>query len=574
LFFIRWLCIAGVLALGSWVTLADAPKPGVIQFQDRAESSGVHFVTENCRTPEKHQPETMLGGIALLDYDNDGYTDIYLVNGAEMPSLVKTGPKYYNRLFHNNHDGTFSDVTERAGLRGSGYGMGVAVGDYDNDGWPDIYLANVNGNQLFHNNHDGTFSDSTAKAGVGGGLYHGKKTWSIAAGWFDYNNDGLLDLFVSNYVEWEPAHEPVCIGGSGQRGYCHPDNFAPVPNTLYRNNGDGTFTDVSSEMGIGSVLGKGMGVVFADYDGDGFPDVFVANDNSPNLLFHNLGGKKFEEVGLNAGVAYSEEGKALAGMGAEFRDIDNDGWPDIWHTAIEHETFPLFRNQGGGGQFQNVTEASGIGRMSGEMSGWSNAVVDLDNDGWKDLVVVRGNVLDDVDKYSPRYHYAQPNALFRNLGNGKFSDVSQSAGVAFNRPAPNRGLAYADLNNDGQVDLVISALGQPVMLLYNVTRNQSHWITLKLVGIKSNRMGIGAQVRITAEDGLKQYNEVTTSTGYASSSDVRVHFGLGSSRILRTIEIRWPSGTRQVLESVTADRILEVRETPEKSPASVGGPAR
>jgi hypothetical protein len=437
--------------------------------------------------------------------------------------------------------------------------MGAAVGDYDNDGWPDLYLANVNGNQLFHNNGNGTFSEVTAKAGVGGAIYQGKKGWSIAAGWFDYNNDGLLDLFVSNYVNWDPAHEPVCLGVSGQRGYCHPNNFDPLPNTLYRNNGDGTFTDVSAEMGIGAILGKGMGVAFADYDGDGFPDVFVACDNTPNLLFHNLAGKKFEEVGLSAGVAYSEEGKALAGMGAEFRDFDNDGLPDIWHTAIEHETFPLFRNRGEG-QFQNVTDISGVGRLTGEMSGWSNGMVDLDNDGWKDLVVVRGNVLDDVDKYSDRYHYAQPNALFRNMGKGKFADVSESAGAAFNRPAPHRGLAYADLDNDGRVDLVVTALGQPVKLFHNVTSNQNHWIILKLVGTKSNRMGIGAQVRITGGDGLKQYNEVTTSTGYASSSDVRVHFGLGSSNLVSAIEIRWPSGLRQRLENVAADRILEVRE--------------
>jgi enediyne biosynthesis protein E4 len=480
------LCIAGVIILGSWVDHRRIPPQSRIRFEDIAESAGLRFVTENSPTPEKHQPETMLAGIALFDYDNDGYTDIFLVNGAEMPSLVKTGPKYYNRLFHNNHDGTFTDVTERAGLQGSGYGMGVAVGDYDNDGWPDLFIANVNGNQLFHNNGDGTFTDVTEKAGVGGALYQGKKMWSIAAGWFDYNNDGLLDLFVSNYVQWDPQHEPVCLGATGQRDYCLPDNFAPLPNTLYGNNGDGTFTDVSSEMGISKVLGKGMGVVFADYDGDGFPDFFVANDNSPNLLFHNLGGQKFEEVGLNAGVAYDDEGRALAGMGAEFRDIDNDGKPDIWHTAIEHETFPLFRNKGGG-LFQNVTEISGIGHLTSEMSGWSNGVVDLDNDGWKDLVVARGNVLDDVDKYSARYHYAQPNALFRNLGNGKFEDVSVGAGADFNRPAPYRGLAYADLDNDGRVDIVVTALGQPVRLLHNITSNQNHWIILKLVGTKSNQ---------------------------------------------------------------------------------------
>jgi hypothetical protein len=308
--------------------------PSAIRFEDIAQKAGVHFVTENCPTPEKHQPEAMPAGVALFDYDGDGLLDIYLVNGAEMPSMVKTTPKYSNRLFHNNGDDTFTDVTERAGIPGAGYGMGVAVGDYDNDGWPDLFLANVNGNQLFHNNGDGTFTDVTAKAGLGGALYKGRKMWSIAAGWFDYDNDGLLDLFVANYCQWDPQFEPVCQGLNG-RGYCHPGSFAPLPNTLYRNNGNGTFTDVSAETGISSVLGKGMGVVFADYDGDGFLDVFVANDNSPNLLFHNLGGKRFEEVAFQAGVAYNDEGAALAGMGADFRDVNNDGLPDICSFAMQ-----------------------------------------------------------------------------------------------------------------------------------------------------------------------------------------------------------------------------------------------
>jgi hypothetical protein len=504
----------------------------------------------------------MPAGVALFDYDGDGLLDIYLVNGAEMPSLVKTGPKYYNRLFHNNGNGTFTDVTERAGVAGKGYGMGVAVGDYDNDGWPDLFLANVNGNQLFHNNGDGTFTDVTAKAGVGGGMLHGRKMWSISAGWLDYNNDGLLDLFVSNYCEWDPAHEPACMGLNG-RGYCHPNSFAPLPNTLYRNNGDGTFTDVSEETGIAAVRGKGMGVVFADYDGDGFMDVFVANDNSPNLLFHNAGGKRFEEVAFQAGVAYDEDGNALGGMGADFRDVNNDGLPDIWHTAIENETFPLFVNRGAG-QFVNASQPSGIARMTRAMSGWSNGVADLDNDGWKDLFVARGNVMDDIDAVSRHFHYAEPNSVFRNLGNGQFEDVSATAGADFARPAPNRGLAYGDLDNDGRIDLVVTALGQPARVFRNVSANHNHWILLKLVGTRSNRMGIGAQIRVTTGDGRKQYSEVTTSTGYAASSDPRVHFGLGDSGVVQEIEIRWPSGIRQVLQNVRADRIVTVEE-PSKS---------
>jgi hypothetical protein len=555
---VRWLQTACLIALGVLVLRALASAPSAIRFRDIAESAGLRFITENCPTAEKHQPETMPAGVALFDYDGDGLLDIYLVNGADMPSLVKTGPKYYNRLFHNNGNGTFTDVTERAGVAGAGYGMGVAVGDYDNDGWPDLFLANVNANQLFHNNGDGTFTDVTAKAGLGGATLGGRKMWSISAGWFDYNNDGLLDLFVSNYCQWDPLHEPACMGLNG-RGYCHPNSYAPLPNTLYRNNGDGTFTDVSGETGIAAVQGKGMGVAFADYDGDGFMDVFVANDNSPNLLFHNQGGKKFEEVAFQAGVAYNEDGNALGGMGAEFRDLNNDGLPDIWHTAVENETFPLFLNRGAG-QFVNASQSSRMARMTRAMSGWSSGAADLDNDGWKDLFVARGNVMDDIDAISRHFHYFEPNSVFRNLGNGQFEDVSATAGADFTRPAPNRGLAYGDLDNDGRIDLVVTALRQPTKVFRNLTENHNHWILLKLVGTKSNRMGIGAQIRVTTGGGQNQYNEVTTSTGYAASSDPRVHFGLGDSGVVREIVIRWPSGIRQVLQNVPADRIVTVEE--------------
>lgn len=555
----RFLGAAAFTLAGiGWRVRAEGVKRQPIKFEDIAQKAGVHFVTENCPTAEKHQPETMPAGVALFDYDGDGFLDIYLVNGAEMPSMVKSSQKYSNRLYHNNGNGTFTDVTDRAGLSGAGYGMGVAVGDYDNDGSPDVFLANVNGNQLFHNNGDGTFTDVTAKAGLTGGTHDGRKMWSIAAGWFDYNNDGLLDLFVANYCQWDPRYEPVCTGLNG-RGYCHPQSFAPLPNSLYRNNGDGTFTDVSEETGISAVLGKGMGVAFADYDGDGFPDVFVANDNSPNLLFHNLAGKRFEEIGLQAGVAYTEEGNVVASMGADFRDINNDGLPDIWHTAIENETFPLYINQGRG-QFVSAGQQSGMAKLTRLMSGWSNAIVDLDNDGWKDLVVARGNVMDNIAEISKHFTYGEPNALFQNLGNGQFEDVSATAGVDFTKSAPHRGLAYGDLDNDGRIDLVVTSLGGPVQLLRNITETQNHWIMLKLIGTRSNRMGIGARIRVTTDDGRRLYNEATTSTGYAASSDPRVHFGLGGSRQIHEIEILWPSGARQLLHDVVSDRILEVTE--------------
>jgi enediyne biosynthesis protein E4 len=553
------LTILLFVAVSCIFLLGEGTGAAPIRFEEIAERAGVHFVVENSPTPEKHQPETMPAGVALFDYDADGLLDIYLVNGAEMPSLEKTGPKYYNRLFHNNGNGTFTDVTERARVSGAGYGMGVAAGDYDNDGRPDLFVANVNGNQLFHNNGDGTFTEATAKAGLSGPMHHGRKMWSIAAGWFDYNGDGLLDLFVVNYCDWDPRYEPSCMGLNG-RGYCHPNSFSPLTNTLYRNNGDGTFTDVSAETGISKVEGRGMGVAFADYDHDGWPDVFVANDNSPNLLFHNIEGKRFEEVGLQAGVAYNEEGNALAGMGVDFRDVNNDGLPDIWHTAIENETFPLYLNNGKGA-FLNAGQQSRLANLTRPMSGWSNGIVDLDNDGWNDLVVARSNVLDNIDQISRHFHYAEPDSVFRNLGNGQFADVSATAGADFTRLAPHRGLAYGDLDNDGRVDLVVTALGGPVSVLRNITATHNHWILFKLAGTKSNRMGIGAQICITTDDGRKLYDEVTTSTGYAASSDPRVHFGLGGSRVIREVEIRWPSGTRQLLHNVAVDRQVVITES-------------
>ncbi|HTZ83501.1 MAG TPA: CRTAC1 family protein [Candidatus Acidoferrales bacterium] len=541
----------GALEVGS------APTPSPIRFENIAAKAGVNFITRNSPTSNKNQIETMVAGVALLDYDGDGWLDIYLVNGAAIPSLQKESPAYWNRLYHNNHDGTFTDVTERAGLAGAGYGMGVAVGDYDNDGRPDIFLANVTGNQLFHNNGDGTFTDVTAKAGLAGATLNGKKMWSVGAGWFDYNNDGNLDLFVVNYCVWEVNKDPYCHVKNGVRGYCHPKLYAPLHDTLYRNNGDGTFTDVSEETGISAHMGKGMSVSFADYDADGFLDAFVANDTTPEFLFHNLGGKKFEEVGTQAGVAYAPDGLALSGMGSDFIDVNNDGRPDIWYTAVEHESFPLLINQGGG-EFDDLTQESGL-RSTNEMSGWGNGIFDFDNDGWKDLFVARANVLDNISVLGNR-QYPEPNSLFRNLGNGKFVDVGSSAGPDFQALAAHRGVAFGDLFNDGHIDAVVSVLGGPVEILRNVSETGNHWILLKLVGTKSNRMGLGAQIHIKTEDGLSQWNEATTAVGYASSSDSRVHFGLGKNGIIKDLEIRWPSGIRQVLHEVKADQILTVEE--------------
>lgn len=499
----------------------------------------------------------MVAGVALLDYDNDGYLDVLVVNGAAIPSLQKESPKYWNRLYHNNHDGTFTDVTEAAGVAGVGYGMGVAVGDYDNDGFPDIYVVNVGKNQLLHNNGNGTFTDVTDKAGVAGGILDGKKMWSVSAAWVDYNNDGLLDLFVSNYCKWEVNKDPYCGPTPKLRAYCHPNNYANLPNTLYHNNGDGTFTDVSAETGIAKYVGKGMGVAIADYDGDGFMDIFVANDNHPNFLFHNLSGKKFEEVALEAGVAYAQSGSALSGMGVDFKDVDNDGRPDIWHTAVENESFPLFHNVGGG-QFVEQTLPAQLA-VTRTMSGWGNGIFDFDNDGWKDLFVARSNVLDNIAEFGNR-KYEEPNSVLHNLGNGKFRDVSSEAGPDFQLAAPHRGVAFGDIDNDGRIDAVVTVLNGSLRYFHNISKNDHHWIILKLVGKKSNRMGLGAQVRVTTDDGRVQYNQATTAVGYASASDSRVHFGLGGSRIIRKVEITWPSRIRQVLWDVPSDHILKVEE--------------
>ena len=545
---------------------AGAPNPSgmapasaePIKFEDIAAKAGVHFITQNSPTPNKNQIETMVSGVALLDYDGDGYLDIYLVNGAAIPSLQKESPAYWNRLYHNNHDGTFTDVTERAGLAGAGYGMGVAVGDYDNDGWPDLFLANVTGNQLFHNNGDGTFTDVTVKAGLAGAQMNGKKMWSVGAGWFDYNNDGLLDLLVVNYCVWEVNKDPYCSLKSGVRAYCHPKLYPALHETLYRNNGDGTFTDVSQETGIAGHMGKGMSVSFADYDGDGFLDAFVTNDTMPAFLFHNLGGKKFEEVGVSAGVAYAPDGSALSGMGSDFRDVNNDGRPDIWYTAVEHESFPLLINSGHG-DFDDLTLASGL-QPTAEMSGWSNGIYDFDNDGWKDLFVARANVMDNINELLPNRRYPEPNSVFRNLGNGKFAEVSRTAGPDFQSEAAHRGAAFGDLFNEGRIDVVVTVLGGPAEILHNISDTGNHWILLKLVGTESNRMGIGAQIHITTEDGRQQWNEVTTAVGYASSSDSRVHFGLGSNRHIKDMEVRWPSGIKQTLHNLEVDRILTIEE--------------
>ena len=528
-----------------------------IQFENTSQASKLKFVLKNSISPKRYTFETMVGGVALFDYNNDGLLDIFFTNGAAIPSLEKSDLSYWNRLFRNNGDGTFTDVTAKAGLQGVGYAMGVAAADYDNDGFVDLYVTGVNRNQLFHNNGNGTFTDVTSKAGVTGVVPKLGKAWSVAAGWFDYNNDGLLDLFVVNYLNYSISNATPCVQ-QGHPAYCSPVDFLGTPNILYRNNGDGTFTDVSEQAHIAQYIGKGMGLAFADYDNDGFTDIFVSNDTFENYLFHNKGDGTFADIGLQAGVAYNGFGNAVAGMGADFRDIDDDGRPDIFETAMFGEGFPLYRNLGDG-QFQDVTAPSGLAALTSRSTAWGAGVFDFDNDGYKDLFTANADILDNSMELAHR-PFALPDRVFRNVGSLKFEDVSSHAGPSFQIPAPHRGAAFGDLNNDGKIDVVVSVLNGPAEIWMNRSGEHNHWIILNLVGVKSNRDGLGTKVKITTPLGV-QYNAATTAISYNSSSDKRVHFGLGSASLVGSIELVWPSGTRQTLKNVKADQVLTVTES-------------
>ncbi|HSV90828.1 MAG TPA: CRTAC1 family protein [Nitrospiraceae bacterium] len=528
-----------------------------ISFENRQPRSGVDFVLNNGTTVDKPIIDSIPGGVALLDYDSDGFLDIFFTNGARIPSLSKEGPGFYNRLYHNNQDGTFTDVTEKAGLSGTGYTIGVAAADFDNDGWTDLYVTGINHNILYRNNHDGTFTDITEKAGVSGVNSSGKKLFSISAAWIDYDNDGHLDLFVTNYLDWSPETSKVC-GLPGKRLSCPPSLYPGEPNILYHNNGDGTFTDVSESTGIAGQIGKGMGVAVADYDGDGWMDIFVANDNARNFLFKNRQSKGFDEVGVEAGVAYTDDGIPVSSMGVDFRDYRNEGKPGIFITALGGETFPLYRNEGNN-LFTMDTYPANIGFSTYKMSGWGAGIVDFNNDGYKDLFSANSHVSENAD-IDPQQHYLQANAIFENMKDNTFQDVSAHAGPGLSLRAAHRGAAFGDLNNDGKIDIVVSVIAGHAELLYNTTANGNHWLLIQTVGTKSNRDGIGTQIKLTSQSGSVQFNQVTTAGSYASSSDKRVHFGLGRDKVVKEITLRWPSGTVQTLHNVKADQILRVTE--------------
>ena len=554
-----------------WCFLFTLLAPAVLPtFLDITGPANVAFKNEASHTAQKYLPETMGGGVAMLDYDGDGRLDLFFVNGAALRDPMppnarpdKSDQRYWNRLYRNNGDRTFTDVTEKAGLRGSFYGMGVAVGDYDNDGRPDLYVTGLGQNALYRNNGDGTFTDVTAKAGVGGG------GWSAGACFLDYDRDGKLDLVVARYVEWDFPRNIWCGDKTaGRRSYCHPDHFEPTTHLLYHNEGDGTFRDVSKASGIGGAPGKGLGVAFHDFDRDGWPDILIANDSFPQQLFRNRHDGTFEEVGLPAGIAYDEQGQTFAGMGVDFEDYDNDGWPDAFINALSYQKYSLYHNNHG--TFEYVSGPSGVARATVLHSGWGTKLVDYDNDGWKDLFVGQGHSMDTIQLTQPSLRYLEPLLLMRNLG-GRFEDVSERSGEAFRTAWAARGAAFGDLDNDGSVDVVVNSNDQRALVLRNQGGNHNHWLLVALTGAASNRDGIGAQLRLVLESGLTQHAIVSTAGSYLSASDRRVHFGLGQEKRVKLLEIFWPSGTVQRLENLAADQILNVRES---APEGAGGKPR
>jgi enediyne biosynthesis protein E4 len=556
-----------VALAGVQLGVAGQPRPAPpgphIQFVDVTAAAKIDFVHKSGASPEKYMPETFGSGVAWIDYDNDGFPDLFFVNGA---------PGASNALYHNNRDGTFTDVTERAGVAGTGSGLppdlsagalakagarvyktGVAVGDFDNDGYLDLYVTAFGPNTLYRNNHDGTFSDVTSAAGVAGP----GTEWSTSAGFFDYDHDGYLDLYVVTYLDYRLDDNPYCgLAKEGYRMYCHPTMFDGVADHLFHNNGNGTFTDVSRQAGIANPAGKGLGVTFCDFDRDGKTDIYVANDTVRNFLYRNNGDGTFTDVAYRAGVGYGADGKPQAGMGTDCADVDGNGFPDLFVTNFSEELDTLYQNRGDG-IFEDVSVKAGLGSSFIPL-GFGTKLFDADNDGDLDIYVTNGHVIDNVKLYRPHLTYAQKDLLYENLG-GRFRDISARGGAALQIPRVGRGLAVADFDNDGNLDVVISNLNQRPVLLRNQGVRAGNWIMIRAKGKKSNSFGLGATVTVETSEG-RQVREINNVASYLSSNDIRLHVGLGAAKIIQRIEVVWPSGTRQVLKDVPVNQVLVIDE--------------
>jgi hypothetical protein len=542
-------CAVWLLALAPARPAQPARRPGFVNVAPRSK---IPYTSNNSFAGRKYFPQPMCGGVAVFDFDNDGRPDIFFTNGAKLPDLKKTDASYFNCLLHQKSDGTFEDVTARAGLAGEqlDFNFGVAVGDYDNDGYEDLFICSIGRNALYHNNGDGTFTDVTAASGIGG---KPADTLSIAAAWFDYDNDGLLDLIVSNYTLWTPQTDARCMM-SDKDYYCDPRRYPSVPHRLYHNLGKGRFEDVTAKSGFAAAPGKGMGVSIADFNDDGWMDVFIANDTEPNSLFMNRKNGTFEEKGLELGVAYNDNAQVGSSMGCDAKDFNNDGKVDIFYNNLMGQVWQLLRNRGD--LFEYYSSLSTISRLSMPYSGWSNGFIDYNNDGWKDIYSANG----DVDMMSPKS--PQHDTMFENVDGKSFVDVSEEMGKDFLHKGYQRGSAFGDLNNDGALDIVVTSLNEPPRILMNTAGTGNHWLVLNLVGHKSARDAIGAKVKLTTASGRVLYNHVAISVGFMSSSDKRVHFGLGPETKIDSVEIRWPSGIRQTLKGLAADRFLTVDEPP------------
>jgi hypothetical protein len=533
---------------------AWSSTPSRINFIDIARSAGIAFQHDNAASPEKYLIETIGSGCGWIDYDQNGLLDLYLVNGAGTPAYKPAHP-LRSALYRNNGDGTFTEVTEKAGVGAEGlFGMGIAVGDFDNDGFPDLYVCGYGRCILYHNNGDGTFTDVTARAGVAN-----SGRWASSAAWFDYDNDGRLDLLIANYVDWSPERNFYCGDrGPGMRSYCHPDDFNPLPPTLFHNNGDGTFSDVSKASGLGLKAGNGLGVVTFDYDNDGWQDIFIANDHMPNFLFHNNRNGTFTEVGYLAGVAVSGDGQFEAGMGCDAADTTGTGRMDLIVTHLDTQLARFYQNIGDG-SFDDATFRSKLGYATFHMSGFGTRFFDYDNDGSRDLFMANGHVLDNIERYHADTKYAEPKLMFLNKGRGIFENVSDQLGPDFVAPKVSRGAAVADFENDGNLDILVSNNGAAPQLLRNDGGNANHWLEILLIGTKSNRDGVGARVKLTAGD-LVLYDQRKGGMSYQSAQDPRLHFGLGGRTKIDTLEIIWPSGMTTKVANIKADRIIAVEE--------------